>query len=59
MMIFRLILNVYKFYGNSSLKDLIQRKEIYYGDPPNIGCCPSGPTMNSIPVKIVEYWSKN
>ena len=30
-----------------------------YGDPPNIGCCPSGPTMSSTAVKILESWSRN
>jgi|WetSurMetagenome_2_1015567.scaffolds.fasta_scaffold918390_1 hypothetical protein len=27
-----------------------------YGDPPNIGCCSSGPSMTSESVRIVEYW---
>ncbi len=48
-----------QYEGNSNLGELIKRKEIHYGDPPNIGCCPSGPTMNSVPVKILEYWTRH
>lgn len=29
---------------------------IHYGDPPNVGCCPAGATMNSIPVRVMEFW---
>ena len=39
-----------------SLRDLIDARDLHYGDPPNIGCCPSGPTMNSIPLRTLEYW---
>ena len=28
---------------------------LFYGDPPNIGCCPSGPSMTSITKKILEF----
>lgn len=31
---------------------------LHYGDPPNIQCCPSGPTMNSEPVRVLEFWSR-
>lgn len=31
---------------------------IYYGDPPNIGCCPSGPTMSSDSLRILQYWKR-
>lgn len=39
-----------------TLADLIRAGHIHYGDPPNIGCCPSGPTMNSIPLRVLQYW---
>lgn len=29
---------------------------IWYGDPPNTRCCPSGPTMRSDTKKILEFW---
>lgn len=28
---------------------------LHYGDPPNVGCCPSGPTMSSFFVRVLEY----
>lgn len=42
-----------------SLVDLIASKALHYGDPPNIDCCPSGPTMNSVPVRVLQYWRRN
>jgi len=36
------------------LSEAIQ--QIHYGDPPNIGCCASGPSMNSIPRKVLQFW---
>lgn len=27
-----------------------------YGDPPNVECCRSGPTMNAIPERVVWFW---
>lgn len=37
---------------------MIETNEIHYGDPPNIQCCDSGPTMNSVPIEIIEYWEQ-
>lgn len=31
-------------------------ESLHYGDPPNIGCCPAGPTMNCMDIKVLEYW---
>ena len=31
-------------------------RELHYGDPPNAGCCAAGPTMNSIPLRVLEFW---
>lgn len=41
-----------------SLADDITSDEIHYGDPPNAGCCPAGPTMNSIPRRVLEFWER-
>lgn len=41
-----------------SLADSVRLKEIHYGDPPNIQCCPAGPTMNSIPRRVEQYWRR-
>lgn len=36
----------------------IEGKTLHYGDPPNTQCCDAGPSMNSIPVHVLEYWVK-
>lgn len=41
-----------------SLADEIRTKELHYGDPPNVGCCMSGPTMNSEPRRVLQYWHR-
>lgn len=37
----------------------IREGRIGVGDPPNIGCCQAGPTMNSDELHIIEYWFVN
>lgn len=32
---------------------------LHYGDPPNVGCCASGPTMSSDFHRIVEAWIRS
>lgn len=32
---------------------------IEYGDPPNVECCPSGATMSSIAIRVLEYWHRS
>lgn len=39
-----------------SLEELVQADEIHYGDPPHTQCCPAGPTMNSVPRRVLEFW---
>jgi hypothetical protein len=29
-----------------------------YHDPPNVECCAAGPTMNSVPIRVLEFWRK-
>jgi hypothetical protein len=41
-----------------SLADEIRRGTIHYGDPPNVGCCPAGATMNCDDLRVVEYWQR-
>ncbi len=41
------------------IADRIRDNTLHYGDPPNIHCCPSGPTMNSVPIRVLEYWRLN
>lgn len=42
-----------------TIKDDIGTCDLHYGDPPNIGCCPAGPTMNSEPRYVISYWHKS
>lgn len=42
--------------GVPSLASRVRAGSLYYGDPPNIGCCPTGPTMNSVPLRVLEFW---
>ncbi len=42
-----------------TLRDRINNKTLHYGDPPNTGCCSTGPTMNSEPRRVLEYWHKS
>lgn len=44
---------------NRTLAMDIQEKQLHYGDPPNVGCCIAGPTMNSEPRRVIEYWSRH
>jgi len=34
----------------------IGKKTLHYGDPPNIWCCHAGPSENSEPRKVIQYW---
>src|SRR5271169_1538639 len=44
--------------GHAHLATSIVDGSIHYGDPPNIECCPAGPTMNSIPKRVLQYWKQ-
>lgn len=44
--------------GFRALAEIIRSGEVHYGDPPNTGCCAAGPTMNSVPVRVVQYWRR-
>lgn len=41
------------------LVDMVGDCSLHYGDPPNIRCCPAGPTMNSEPRSVVSYWRRD
>lgn len=43
-------------YEHGTLAGEVRRNTIHYGDPPNIGCCPAGPTMNCVDLGVNEYW---
>lgn len=37
----------------------IENLTLHYGDPPDMECCAAGPTMNSVMIKVVEFWRRN
>lgn len=41
-----------------SLADQIRARSVHYGDPPNVFCCPAGPTMNAVPMRVLQYWRR-
>jgi reactive intermediate/imine deaminase len=41
-----------------SIAEQIARGTLHYGDPPNTQCCAAGPSMNSVPIAVLEYWQK-
>lgn len=43
----------------ATLADQVSQKTIHYGDPPNYGCCPAGATMNSDPLRILQFWQRS
>lgn len=44
--------------GEPSLRFCIEGKTFHYGDPPNARCCPAGPTMNCLDIRVKQYWLK-
>lgn len=37
----------------------IKANRITYGDPPNARCCATGPAMNAVEIRVLEYWQRN
>lgn len=44
---------------DTMLSTVVRNGTIHYGDPPNVGCCPAGPTMNVWDLRVLEFWSRN
>lgn len=44
--------------GTVRIADAIKTNALHYGDPPNVRCCAGGPTMNSEPQRVLQYWSR-
>jgi hypothetical protein len=53
---FRVCMSVGPLDG--SLAGAVEADTIHYGDPPNAGCCAAGPTMNSVPLRVLEFWAQ-
>jgi hypothetical protein len=45
--------------GPLALSDEIRLGRVHYGDPPNVHCCPAGPSSNSVMHGILEYWLRD
>jgi hypothetical protein len=41
-----------------SLAAAVLDGSLHFGDPPNIDCCPSGPTMNCVDLRVLQFWSR-
>jgi hypothetical protein len=48
-----------RHHGIPSLADRIPLGRVEYGDPPNVGCCPVGPTMSSDSLRVLEFWRRS
>lgn len=56
---FRVSLSHSRFDGiRTSLEDAVKDNTVHYGDPPNVVCCAAGPTMNSVPRRVLEFWDR-
>ncbi len=44
--------------GGRDLADEIERKIVNYGDPPNVGCCPTGYATTTVPLRVLEFWRR-
>lgn len=42
--------------GKKTLKQAIKEGILHYGDPPHLPCCPAGPTMNCLDIRVIEFW---
>jgi hypothetical protein len=42
-----------------TLADSVRDGSLHYGDPPNAGCCPAGPTMNCDDIRVLEFWQRD
>lgn len=41
------------------LDEQVRDDSLHYGDPPNTSCCPAGATMNSIPLRVIQFWLRD
>jgi hypothetical protein len=49
---------MWKIGAALTLAESIEVNALAYGDPPNIQCCPAGPTMSSDTVRVLQYWRR-
>lgn len=42
----------------TTVEEQIRTSTLAYRDPPNVGCCPGGPSTTSETVRVIEYWRR-
>jgi hypothetical protein len=47
-----------KMEGTRTLSERVKARSIHYGDPPNVACCSAGSTMNSDPIRVLQFWQR-
>jgi len=45
-------------YDEQPVSHRVRKGSLHYGDPPNMGCCASGVTMNSVPRRVLQFWRR-
>lgn len=40
------------------LSEQIKDGSLHYGDPPNVRCCPAGPTMNCMDIRVLQFFKR-
>lgn len=46
-------------FDKIKLSEAVLSHALHYGDPPNIRCCGSGPTMNCKDLQVLEFWDRS
>lgn len=46
------------FRDDPDLATAICNRTLHYGDPPNVGCCHTGPMSGVIELEVLEYWRR-
>ncbi len=49
----------FSWYHHSGQSALSSNPHLFYGDPPNMGCCEAGASMSSESVRVLQFWRKN
>lgn len=57
---FKVVVSHAAFHSNISPKTILKEGGLpWYSDPPNVKCCPAGPTMTSETLEVLEYWERS
>lgn len=55
---FDVALSWYRLGTERSLTERVEDNTLHYGDPPNIQCCASGLSSNSVPRYVIQFWRR-